>query len=160
MKYGPTITDEIISFLFSGRSMYRQKQILWQRVRDRLKSSRQNYNQAIYRLAKNGYLEKQVDGYKLLPKAKSYCKNYHQLIYEKPKNDKNVLVIFDIVESKKKTREWLRFQLKWWNFKMIQRSVWLGNGPLPKDFKKRLKDLGVDKSVIVFGIRSEKIKIK
>lgn len=158
MKYGPTITDEIISFLLSGKSMYRQKKILWQRVTDRLKSSRQNYNQAIYRLTKNGYLEKQPDGYKLLMKGRLYRGNSHQLIYEKPKGSKKVLVIFDIVESKKKTREWLRSQLKWWNFKMIQRSVWLGEGPLPQGFKKRLKELGIEKSVIVFGLRSERIK--
>lgn len=157
MKYEPTITDEIVSFLLSGRSMYRQKKILWERVRNRLKSSRTSYNQAIYRLTKNGYLERQADGYKLLVKGRSYFSNMHQLIYEKPKRGKKVLVIFDIVESKKKTREWLRFQLKWWDFKMIQRSAWLGDGPLPKDFKKRLKDLGIDKSVIIFGVRSEKI---
>lgn len=158
MRYTPTISDEIISFLFSGKSMYRQKKILWEQVRKKLKSSKQGYNQAIYRLTKNGYLEKERDGYKLSVKGRSYSGHSHQLIYEKPKKDKKVLVIFDIVEAKKKTREWLRFQLKWWNFKMIQRSVWLGGGPLPKDFKKRLKDLGIDKSVIIFGIRSEKMK--
>lgn len=157
MKYGPTVSDIIISFLLSGRSMYRQKKILWQRVRERTKASRDSYYQSIHRLAKKGYLEKRLDGYKLLPKAVSYPKNLHQLIYEKPKGSKKVLVIFDIIEPKKRTREWLRFQLKWWNFKMIQRSVWLGDGPLPKDFKKRLKNLGIEKSVIIFGIKSEKL---
>lgn len=157
MEYRPTVSDEIISFLLSGKSMYRQKKILWERVRERTKASKQSYYQSIYRLSKKGYIEKRSEGYRLLSKVAPYSKSLHQLIYEKPKSVKKVLVIFDIVESKKRTREWLRFQLKWWNFKMIQRSVWLGDGPLPKEFKRRLKDLGIEKSVITFGIRSEKL---
>lgn len=158
MNNKPRVSDEIISFLLSGKSMYRQKKILWNRVRDRLKISKENYNQAIYRLSRDGYIKK-VDkaGYSLLEKGIVYNNGLHKVINEKPKGNKKVLVIFDIPEPKKKIREWLRLQLKWWDFKMVQKSVWVGNGPLPKSFALRLKDLGIEKSVITFTVKSDKI---
>ena len=157
MDYRPTIADEIISHLLCGKSMYRQKKILWERVRNRKKLSKQSFNQNIYRLSKRGYIESKNDGYVLSALGKRIYKNPHSFIYVKPKKDKKVLVIFDVPENKRKTRRWLRDQLKWWNFKMVQKSVWLGDGPLPVDFKKRLKDLGIDKSVLIFAIKSEKL---
>ena len=36
---------------------------------------------------------------------------------------------------------------------MIQKSVWLGDGPLPKEFTERLRLLGVEKDVKVFTVQ-------
>jgi hypothetical protein len=36
---------------------------------------------------------------------------------------------------------------------MIHKSLWLGYGPLPKEFSERLKQLGIDKNIRVFRIR-------
>lgn len=47
---------------------------------------------------------------------------------------KNLIVMFDIPEVKKAEREWLRFHLKKFNYIMIQKSVWVGPSPLPKEF--------------------------
>lgn len=157
MEYGPTIADEIISHLLSGKSMYRQKKILWERVRNRMKTSKQGYYQSIYRLSKKGYIEKKNDGYVVSGLGKITYADQHRLIRAKPKHDKKILVIFDIPERQKKTREWLREQIRWWGFKMIQKSVWLGDGPLPPEFKKRLKDIGIEKSVLIFAIKSQKL---
>lgn len=64
-----------------------------------------------------------------------------------------VLVSFDIPESKKKVRDWLRNQLKYWDFEMIHKSLWVGNGPLPKEFTDRLNILDINKNVRIFNIR-------
>ncbi len=96
------------------------------------------------------------EGYVLTAKGKSAYSNPYRLIRSKTQTTKRIVVIFDIPEPKKKIREWLRGQLKWWDFKMVQKSVWVGNGPLPPEFKKRLKDLGIGKSVLIFSIKSEK----
>ncbi|MBI2627313.1 CRISPR-associated endonuclease Cas2 [Candidatus Nomurabacteria bacterium] len=47
---------------------------------------------------------------------------------------KNLLLIYDIPEARKKERDWFRRQLKNFNFMMIQRSVWVGPSPLPNFF--------------------------
>jgi len=73
-----------------------------------------------------------------------------------PLGDVKVMVLFDIPEKKRKIRNWLRTQLKMWDFEMIQQSVWLGRGPLPKEFSARLHDLGVGECVKVFPIRKIK----
>ena len=56
---------------------------------------------------------------------------------------KNLLVIYDIPETRKKDRDWFRRQLKNFDFVMIQRSVWVGPSPLPVDFLNYLKTIGL-----------------
>ncbi len=156
MEYEATISELIISHLLSARSSYRQKKILWELVRKRMKSSKQNYYQAVYRLSKKGFIKEKDQGYILSDTGKSEYANLYRPIKKKIKKTKKILVIFDIPESKRKIRGWIRSQLRWWNFKMMQKSVWLGDGPLPVEFKERLKDLGVRKSVLIFTVKSEK----
>jgi len=57
----------------------------------------------------------------------------------KKDSSKNLLVMYDIPHTKKKERDWFRRQLKNFDFIMIQKSVWVGPSPLPKDFLDYLK---------------------
>ena len=66
-----------------------------------------------------------------------------------------VLIIFDIPETKRKGRGWIRNQIKEWDFKMVQKSVWIGYGPLPKEFTERLKSLKVSEGVRVYNLRKK-----
>ena len=77
-------------------------------------------------------------------------------IKEKPIGDTKVMVLFDIPEKKRKTRNWLRSQLKLWNFEMLQQSVWLGKGPLPKEFSARLKLLKISECVKILKVQNIK----
>jgi len=51
--------------------------------------------------------------------------------------------MFDIPESDKREREWLRWHLKKFKYTMIQKSVWVGPEPLPKDFISYSKEAGI-----------------
>ncbi len=128
---------------------------MWERYKRRRDISYSVYTQSIYRLGKRGLINTKNDSYKLSSKGISYCENPYNPIREKIKPENMVLVIFDIPENKKKTREWIRRQIKNWNFKMIQKSVWVGRGPLPEEFKKRLNILGVKEGVKMFKIKSK-----
>lgn len=65
-----------------------------------------------------------------------------------PKNaSRNLLVLYDISEDKKKEREWFRYHLRKFGYKMIQRSVWIGPSPLPRDFILYVKSIGLKKSI-------------
>lgn len=65
---------------------------------------------------------------------------------------KNLLLIYDIPEGKKKERDWFRRQLKNFGFIMIQRSVWVGPSPLPEEFLNYLKRIGLDKEFKTFKL--------
>ena len=65
---------------------------------------------------------------------------------------KNLLLIYDIPHARKKERDWFRRQLKNFDFIMIQKSVWVGPSPLPKDFLDYLKRIGLQKEFKTFKL--------
>ncbi len=65
---------------------------------------------------------------------------------------KNLLLIFDIPEKRKAEREWLRRQLRAFNYMMIQQSVWVGPSPLPKEFKEYLKKVDLENCLKYFKL--------
>jgi len=73
---------------------------------------------------------------------------------------KNLILMYDIPHTMKKERDWFRRQLKNFDFIMIQKSIWVGPSPLPKDFLDYLKIVGLEKEFKTFklaGSYSEKI---
>lgn len=65
---------------------------------------------------------------------------------------KNLLLMYDIPHAMKKERDWFRRQLKNFGFIMIQKSVWVGPSPLPKDFSNYLKRIGIQKEFKTFKL--------
>jgi len=65
---------------------------------------------------------------------------------------KNLLLIYDIPEGRKKERDWFRRQLKNFDFIMIQKSVWVGPSPLPEEFIVYLKRIGLRKEFQTFKL--------
>lgn len=104
----------------------------------------------ISRLKRGQYIAKSDSGWFLTPKGKKYlAKKYDSLTqFDSPfsKTDsKNLLVMFDIPEVRKAEREWLRWHLKKFNYTMIQKSVWRGPSPLPREFMDYLKKIKLTK---------------
>lgn len=155
MSMESTTLDHLIALLLSGRSTYMYRRILWLRASERQKNLKAgNFRQHLYRLHKKGIIEPNGDiiyiDQKNLQKFK-IKKNFliKNVIFSK---HQKILLSFDIPETKKETRDWLRNQIKYWDFVMIHKSLWVGYGPLPKEFNARLKHLGIDKNVRVFKI--------
>jgi len=151
----PTILDHLIAFLLSANSSCLYRRNLWLRI----KAKRQNlraeaFRQHIYRLNKNGVIK--TDGEMIYIHKRNLSrfivKNNSVMKNISPGKTQKVLVSFDIPEVKKKTRDWLRNQIRFWGFKMIHKSLWLGSGPLPKEFNNRLRQLGIDGNVKVFKV--------
>jgi len=71
---------------------------------------------------------------------------------------KNLLLIYDIPEGRKKERDWFRRQLKNFGFIMIQKSVWVGPSPLSKDFLDYLKRIGLQKEFKTFKLAKSYIE--
>jgi DNA-binding transcriptional regulator PaaX len=56
---------------------------------------------------------------------------------------KDQIVVCDIPGDKRKERDWFRRHLQKFDYIMLQKSVWVGPSPLPKDFLNYLKSIGV-----------------
>src|SRR3989338_2929031 len=65
---------------------------------------------------------------------------------------KNLIVMYDIPYEKKKERDWFRRQLKNFEYVMIQKSVWVGPSPLPKDFQDYIKLIGLKNQLKTFRL--------
>ncbi len=61
----------------------------------------------------------------------------------KKNSPKNLVVMYDIPHGMKKERDWFRRQLIKFEYIMIQKSVWVGPSPLPKDFIDYLKEIKI-----------------
>ena len=99
-------------------------------------------------LSKAGLIEKNDERLILTLKGQKYIKkkidSLRQFYFNFDKNaPKNLIVMFDIPETKKAEREWLRWHLKKFNYSMIQKSVWVGPSPLPKEFLEYIKKIKI-----------------
>ena len=108
------------------------------------------------RLLKEGFVE-DCDGLFITPKGKNYIRrkidSLKQFDFQFDKNaPKNLIVMFDVPEPKKAEREWLRWHLKKFNYLMIQKSVWVGPSPLPKEFLDYIKSIGLKESLKTFKL--------
>lgn len=56
---------------------------------------------------------------------------------------RDLIVMYDIPTEKKKEREWFRRHLQKFGYIMVQKSVWVGPSPLPKDFLNYVKKIGL-----------------
>lgn len=108
-------------------------------------------------LYRDGYIDK-VNGYYILNKnGKEYLnkhKKKHLKNFEPIENNsqKNLLLLYDIPEDKKQERDWFRRTLIKFGFVMIQRSVWVGPSPLPKEFLDYVKSIGLKDSIKTFKL--------
>jgi DNA-binding transcriptional regulator PaaX len=101
--------------------------------------SRNSLSGTLSYMRKNGLVENMNDELQVTHRGQKYIKNkmdslqqfYFKFDKEAPKN---LIVMFDIPETQKAEREWLRWHLKKFNYLMIQKSVWVGPSPLPKEF--------------------------
>lgn len=107
-------------------------------------------------LIKEGFV-KDCDGLYITPKGKNYIKrkidSLKQFDFKFEKDSpKNLIIMFDVPEPKKAEREWLRWHLKKFNYSMIQKSVWVGPSPLPKEFLGYIQSIGLKENLKTFKL--------
>lgn len=107
-------------------------------------------------LLKEGFI-KEHGGFQLTQKGRLYIKrkidSLQHFNCQFPKDaPKNLIVMFDVPETKKAEREWLRWHLKRFQYLMIQKSVWVGPSPLPKEFLDYVKSIGLKESLKIFRL--------
>lgn len=68
---------------------------------------------------------------------------------------KNLLILYDIPQDKKSLRDWFRKNLIMLDFEMIQKSVWVGPSPLPRDFLEYIEELEADSWLKIFNLKGD-----
>jgi|WetSurMetagenome_2_1015567.scaffolds.fasta_scaffold333951_1 CRISPR-associated endonuclease Cas2 len=97
--------------------------------------------QSLWRLRRNGFVEKRDNKYILTETGKKiiqYAIGRSKVLGTKW-DRKYRIVIFDIPESKKKIRSWLRQELQLLSYRKLQESVFIGKYPLPKSLISEIK---------------------
>lgn len=155
-KNEATAIDYLIAFLFSCKSIRIMNSILWERVSKRRLINKNTFDRNLLRLKERGIVKINAGNIDINREKLNHYYKY-KLIHSKPENTSKIIIIFDIPEKERKTRNWLRNQIKSWDFTMIQKSVWLGAGPLPEEFQQRAKLLGIKKYIKIFNVQ-QKIK--
>ena len=95
--------------------------------------------------------KKEKDNKKHYQRIRSF---YHISFPSSFKKDspKNLIVMYDIPDRLKKERDWFRRHLIKFGYIMIQRSVWVGPSPLPKDFLDYLKEIKIGDNFKTFKL--------
>jgi CRISPR-associated endonuclease Cas2 len=65
---------------------------------------------------------------------------------------KNLIVMYDIPHNQKKERDWFRRHLIKFGYIMIQKSVWVGPSPLPKEFLEYTKEIKIGSNFKTFKL--------
>ncbi len=154
-EFETTIPDILIAMLFSGKSIKNFKSIIRERKLERYKTG--SVRVALSRLSKNGYIHNTKNGWQISASGVKYIDTIKKFSYiQSPfKNEAvfSTIVSFDIPGPERKVRDWLRNQLKKFNYKMLQQSLWIGPGPLPTKFLERLEILKIRKCIKIFKIK-------
>jgi len=88
-------------------------------------------------------------------KKKNRKRNFYLASFSStfPENaPKNLLLIYDIPHTMKKERDWFRRQLVNFGYIMVQKSVWVGPSPLPKEFLGYLKKIKIEDNFKTFKL--------
>jgi len=79
-------------------------------------------------------------------KKQNRKKDFYYITFSSPfvkESPRNLIVMYDIPHLMKKERDWFRRHLIKFDYIMIQKSVWVGPSPLPKDFLDYLKEIKI-----------------
>ena len=152
-----SIEDKILKLLLEPTHRYKGMPVSMFGIPAIFPYKKQSINNSLHQLNKRGYISKEDNYLFLLPKGRKYVENkkVRFTTFDSPykeKSPKNLLVMFDIPEIKKAEREWFRFHLRQFNYKMIQKSVWVGPSPLPEDFLDYVKEIKLRECIKTFKL--------
>ena len=109
------------------------------------------------KLRTRGLIENSDAGWHITPAGKKYMQKKAESLHQfenvfKKDAPKNLIVMFDIPETKKAEREWFRWHLKKFNYEMVQKSVWVGPSPLPKEFMDYVTKIKLRSAIKTFKL--------
>lgn len=155
-----SLVEEILRELWNTSLSYKGVRVNLFGIPKLKNHSRGSVQSTLSRLHKKGIINTGDMGWRLTPAGKRYMRkkedSFRQFDACFDKNTpKNLIVMFDIPETQKAEREWFRWHLKKFNYVMIQKSVWVGPSPLPKEFMTYIEKIRLKDKVKTFKLARE-----
>ncbi len=101
--------------------------------------------------SQNQQISKSSNNFPITKKQLAYYNSSFNSPFQKS-SPKNLILMYDIPENQKKERDWFRRHLIRFGYVMIQKSVWVGPSPLPKDFLEYLKEIKIGDKLKTFKL--------
>ena len=120
--------------------------LIYEKGAKQIKRNEASLRSTLSRMKKNGLLGQENNTWHLTPLGKEMLNHSTRAIIsfapKKPakKITKTTIIIFDIPETKRKYRDWLRHELISFGFELVQKSVWFGPA-VPKEFISYLDEI-------------------
>lgn len=151
-----SLVSEILEELWNTELNYKGWRVNFFGVPCFILKNKRSLQTTLYRLKKANYIESDGEGWYMTERGKKYYKSRIKFkTFGNPfkrSAPKDLLLIFDVPQEKNSHRDWLRRQLKEFDYIMVQRSVWVGPSPLPKEFLAYIKQIGIRGSVETFKL--------
>lgn len=144
---GETTLDAFFPRKYAEARLWRSLLGLDQRYR----FSRRSFSSILSQLRRQGLVERRGEGrgvWRLtaLGLSRSNAKKPHAQDFRR-------LVIFDIPEKERHKRDIIRTELIMAGYTQFQKSVWVGQKPLPQGFLELIESFGLVNRVHIFSIR-------
>lgn len=144
-----SLVIEILEKLWNSTVYYKGRRVNIFGVYKPWKHKNTSINTTLSRLHKKGLVRKTSGKWSITSSGKKYLATkkkkavpHFDFVFKKGA-PKDLLVMFDIPESRKIERNWFRLHLRKFDYIMIQKSVWVGPSPLPKEFISYIKSIGL-----------------
>lgn len=170
LNFNGTVNEFLIDLTSTKRKMYlkfRHPGIKFKDYRKYKNSElftsreKQKLHNLICKLKRGGFIETNNKLLKITNLGKNKIEKLRKFIRLPKKNylatpiDEKIIFIFDIPEKQKHLRNWLRMCLIGMGFLKLQKSVWMGNIKLPKDFLKDITNLDLEEYIHIFKVTKE-----
>ena len=172
-----TLTEEILTILTSysrGYHLMRMKmhgtdlRALPSALKKLPVASTNTLRVTLSRLKRAGLIENKDGIWKITQKGKTYMPRKIGLLpahsNARSRSDlrgssksKNMIIAFDIPEMHRRKRNWLRIELANLGFEIMQKSIWFGPAPIPKEFVHSLQELNLLPHVKFFEAKEKDI---
>ena len=121
---------------------------------------RYNHNSlktTLSQLKRHRFIEKDERGWSFTRRGRDRMKTayvfFKKFVSPFEKNSpRNLLFMFDVPHEKRQHRDWLRRQLREYDYIMVQKSVWVGPSPLPEEFRDYIKTIKIKGCIKTFRL--------
>jgi len=121
--------------------------------------SRKNFSRTLSSMASDGLIKrkgsKQKAVWQITEEGKKLLRHNLAKAESTKEDGKTRLIVFDVPESERQKRRWLRGRLLELGYRPAQRSVWFGKTSLPKHFLDDLKEFELWQYIFIFEINKE-----
>lgn len=132
---------------------------MWRQIlglSDNYEFSKPTFSSLLHRLKKERLVSKTGRGinskWSITLIGQNKLKHYQNLVEPIKPDGIPRLVMYDIPESNRKKRDWIRGELVASGYNQLQKSVWLGYAPLPEDFMRSVRDFDLINKVQIVSI--------